>query len=203
MRILLSFEYRYNTSCNGLYSRITHELYRVLTTWIDGKSACTTERLSSTAAATADEAAGAEHSAPRSREITTSRVNLGAAADSLNTLYGALTCMAELGPSCLRTLVFPRLPALCRRLTRMISTSTTTQSNSSDTSAVVMVVNQEGFQQTLNSTSTTATNSLSSDEMRSLDFLKKLMNVNSHYHFFRTIISLLNYTCFLNFRLDL
>ena len=90
--------------------------------------------------------------------------------------------MAELGPSCLRTLVFPRLPALCRRLTRMISDSASipAHSNSTDSTAVVMVVNQDGFQQTLNSTSTT--NSLSSDEMRSLDFLKKLMNVSSLCH---------------------
>ncbi|KAL5970775.1 hypothetical protein TSMEX_001497 [Taenia solium] len=100
------------------------------------------------------------------------------AVDSLNTLYGTLTCITEFGGNCLRMLVFPRLPALCRRLTRMTTASASVASQStasvSNSAEMVMVMDQEGFQQTLNASSTTTL--LSNAEMRSLDSLKKLMN---------------------------
>ncbi|KAH9280189.1 Transcription initiation factor TFIID subunit 6 [Echinococcus granulosus] len=179
---------KYNTSCNGLYSRITRELYRVLSTWIEGKSAATSDHFStstSSAATTSAATDNTDHSSsttptdPTRKEITgVPRVSLGMAVDSLNTLYGTLTCITEFGGNCLRMLVFPRLPALCRRLTRMTtaSASNTPQSTASvsNPAEMVVVMDQEGFQQTFNASS--ATTLLSNAEMRSLDSLKKLMN---------------------------
>ncbi|VDM25085.1 unnamed protein product [Hydatigera taeniaeformis] len=177
--------FRYNTSCNGLYSRITRELYRVLSTWIEGKSAATSDHFSASASssvpttsATSENTDHSSSSDPARKEITgVPRVSLGMAVDSLNTLYGTLTCITEFGGNCLRMLVFPRLPALCRRLTRMTTASTSATSQStpsmSNSAEMVVVMDQEGFQQTFNASATTL---LSNAEMRSLDSLKKLMN---------------------------
>lgn len=192
MKLIALFAPRYNTSCNGLYSRITRELYRVLSTWIEGKSAATPDHFSastsSSVATTSATTDNTDHSSsaptdPARREITgASRVSLGTAVDSLNTLYGTLTCITEFGGNCLRMLVFPRLPALCRRLTRMTTSSTPIASQStasvSNAAEMVMVMDQEGFQQTFNASSTTTL--LSNAEMRSLDSLKKLMNVSGY-----------------------
>ncbi|VDK23400.1 unnamed protein product [Taenia asiatica] len=187
--LVLSHFLAYNTSCNGLYSRITRELYRVLSAWIEGKSAATSDHFSASASSSVattsattdntDHSSSATPTDPARKEIAgVPRVSLGMAVDSLNTLYGTLTCITEFGGNCLRMLVFPRLPALCRRLTRMTTASASVASQStasvSNPAEMVMVMDQEGFQQTFNASSTTTL--LSNAEMRSLDSLKKLMN---------------------------
>ncbi|VDD81613.1 unnamed protein product [Mesocestoides corti] len=170
---------RYNTSSNGLYNRITRELYRALCTWIDGKSATTGQSTSADGSQSGDNAMDATPSAAGSsvtsdaeqRKVAVASVpgvSLGLAVNSLNTLYGMLSALSEFGPNCLRMLVFPRLPALCKRLTQM--TSTSVNPSSSDTPASAVVMDQEGLHQTV--TSATA---LSHAEMRSMESLKKLM----------------------------
>ncbi len=94
------------------------------------------------------------------------------AVNSLNTLYGVLIALSEFGAGCTRMLVFPRLPVICRRLTRM--TSAGAQAADAPTAAVLLD-KEGGFHQTVTSS---ATAPLSHAEMRSLESLKTLMSVS-------------------------
>lgn len=97
--------------------------------------------------------------------------------NSFNTLYGVMTALSEFGASCLRALVFPRLPAMCRRLTKMTSAG---QVSSDAPTAAVLMDKEGGFLQTsLNSSagSTGTAAPLSHADVKSLESLKALMTV--------------------------
>ncbi|KAM7542549.1 hypothetical protein Aperf_G00000019532 [Anoplocephala perfoliata] len=186
---------KYNTSSNGLYSRITQEIYRALWVWIDGKS---TGGVSENLISSNND--DPEHSSvtsvpsaatPSFSPDSTRKTHLGSAVDSLNTVYGALTCFNEFGINCLRKLVFPLLPALCKRITSMVAsasntstvsnTSATTNSSSASSNAeVVLMLDQEtGFRQTMSAAPTT---SLPVAELKAFETVKNYMKAKFTTH---------------------
>lgn len=125
----------YNTSSNGLYNRITRELYRALCGWIEGRSQGIGDTRIPTIPSDVDSAASPCHASSLTTMATGDEfssqhgvgsgagkagVSLGMAVNSLNTLYGVLIALCEFGPNCLRMLVFPMLPNLTRRLGCML-----------------------------------------------------------------------------------
>lgn len=159
--------------------------------WIDGKSTGgVSENLISSNSDDAEHSSiTSVHSAPipSFSPDSTRKTHLGSAVDSLNTVYGALTCFNEFGINCLRKLVFPLLPALCKRITSMVAsasntgaasgTSATTKSGSASSNAemVVMLDQETGFRQTLNAAPTT---SLSVSELKAFETVKNYMKVS-------------------------
>ncbi|KAL7058657.1 hypothetical protein AAHC03_013722 [Spirometra sp. Aus1] len=233
---------RYNTLSNGLYNRITRELYRALCTWIDGRagsgdsktgehvlvhsSANTNETpaggppspevVSSACGATelpqdqesglavsekTDQVAGNKSHTQQPPKPADNAgkggASLGAASSSLNTLYGILIALSEFGPSCLRVLVFPLLPSLCRRLTAMLenqrpqpaessrpAASQSSSQGSFDQPTSVLLLHRTVEDRDAFTTPTTASvstvppvmpGSLSPADMRSMDSLRTLM----------------------------
>ncbi|CAH8604008.1 unnamed protein product [Dicrocoelium dendriticum] len=111
---------RHNTSTNELYTRVTRELSRALYCWIEGVHSAGSAGEHEVTDILKSHHSNSVSCIVKSDSLSGRVPTLGTSIHSMNTLYGILVALAEFGAQTLRIMVFPVLPALCHRLTKLL-----------------------------------------------------------------------------------